>query len=288
MDRPDAAPPGFLSPQIRRGRYLFLDPQRRGALSLACVGWEECRADFVIDRPSFRYHAVELLAGGQWDVRRGSRWVPAAAGTVVAYGPGRHGGIRARGDGPHFKYFADFKGAGAAAAVRRAGLGRSAARLLAEPRHVAELYEQMAACAELPPAHRAPLADLLLRALLERLGAEKSGEPGSAPQPRKVFARCRAYLLEHYPDAGGIGAAARACHVAPEYFSRLFRQYAGQTAARFLAQLRVDHAAKLMLRSNVTVKAAAAAVGYNDPYHFSRVFKRIHGVAPRTFARKQH
>jgi AraC-like DNA-binding protein len=27
------------------------------------------------------------------------------------------------------------------------------------------------------------------------------------------------------------------------------------------------------------------AVGFDDPYHFSRVFKQIHGVAPRDFKR---
>ncbi len=35
----------------------------------------------------------------------------------------------------------------------------------------------------------------------------------------------------------------------------------------------------------VLVKAAGLAVDFEDPYHFSRVFKQIHGVAPRDFKR---
>ena len=41
----------------------------------------------------------------------------------------------------------------------------------------------------------------------------------------------------------------------------------------------------LQQQSDLTIKAAGLAVGFEDPYHFSRVFKQIHGVAPRDFKR---
>jgi len=47
----------------------------------------------------------------------------------------------------------------------------------------------------------------------------------------------------------------------------------------------MHHAAKLLLRSDETIQAAGRTVGFDDPYHFSCVFKRIHGVAPRDFKR---
>ena len=47
----------------------------------------------------------------------------------------------------------------------------------------------------------------------------------------------------------------------------------------------MQHAARLLTQSEVSVKAAGMAVGFDDPYHFSRVFKQIHGVAPRDFKR---
>jgi AraC family transcriptional regulator len=33
------------------------------------------------------------------------------------------------------------------------------------------------------------------------------------------------------------------------------------------------------------VKEAAQRVGFADPYHFSRAFKSVHGVAPRALLR---
>ena len=278
-------PSGFISPGIRSGRYFFPRPCRRGDICLVCAGWESCETDFSVDRPSFRYHAVELLAGGAWEIRKGQRWIPAPSGTVVIYGPGKPGGVRAKGRGPHHKYFADFTGSGIARTLKAAGLGDTRAKRLANAESAAGIFKQMISCSELGNVHGRRLADMLLTVLLHRLGVERVAMQSTSSRSQEVFDQCRQYLLENYPHIRNVGEAARACHVTPEYFSRLFRKNAGQTAQDFLARLRINHAAKLLQRSNITVKAAAQNVGFSDPYHFSRVFKKLHGIAPREFRR---
>lgn len=271
-----ALPPDVIAPHIRRGRYLFVDPVRRGTLALVCAGWEECGPGFMVDRPSFRWHAVEYLESGQWEIRNGKRWTPAMAGTVVAYGPGRAGGIRATGQGPHFKYFADFL-----ATPSRFQPGRP--RRLAEPRLVMELYEQLLSCNEFMASRRELLADTLLQSLLLRIGGDEEPSRRAANHSRSVFHRCRAHLEENYARLDSLAEAARACHIGPEYLSRLFREYAGRTASQFLARLRMHHAGRLLRQTDLTVKAVGHSVGFEDPYHFSRVFKSIHGISPRAF-----
>lgn len=278
-------PPGFVAPHIQRGRYIFPEAPGDKQLSLVCAGYEECGPDFLVDRPSFRWHAVELLESGAWEVRDDGPWVPAAAGTVVTYGPDHAGGIRAKGRGPHGKYFADFCGASARLRLQSAGLQAKRVRQLADRRGAAGLYEQLLSCAALPSRGQAAAATAILQALLARLGAEPDAAPGSGAHRRHVFDRCRDYLTANYASVRSLGEAARACHVGPEYFSRLFHEHTGQTATRFLARLRMHHAAKLLLRSDETIQSVGRAVGFDDPYHFSRVFKQIHGVAPRDFKR---
>jgi len=277
-------PPGFVAPHIRRGRYIFLEAAGDGPLALVCAGYEECGPDFLVDRPSFRWHAVELLESGSWEVRRGGRWVAAAAGTIVVYGPGQAGGIRATGRGPHGKYFADFRGTAARRELQAAGLSARRVRHLADGRPASDLYEQLLSCTTLPPRAQTKVITALLPALLVRLGAQPETAPRPAAQRRLVFERCRDYLAAHYTSVRGPGAAARACRVGPEYLSRLFREHTGQTPSQFLARLRMHHAARLLQHSNLTVKAVGRAVGFDDPYHFSRVFKQIHGMAPSNFA----
>jgi len=278
-------PPGFVAPHIGHGRYIFLDVPANRPLALVCAGYEQCGKEFSVDRPSFRWHAVELLESGAWEVLRGGRWAPASAGTVVVYGPSRPGGVRATGNGPHGKYFADFRGTAAAKKLQGAGLYQKRVRHPANPGSIAELYEQLLSCAKLSPRQQGKVTAALLEALLVRIGAEPETQPCLTARRLGVFDRCREYLVAHYATLRGPGDAARACRVGPEYFSRLFREHAGQTPSQFLARLRMQHAARLLQHPDLSVKAAGRAVGFEDPYHFSRVFKQIHGVPPRDFKR---
>ncbi len=278
-------PPDFVAPHIQHGRYVFLDACTNRSLALVGAGYEQCGKEFMVNRPSFRWHAVELLERGTWEVLRGGRWVPASAGTVVVYGPSRPGGVRATGTGPHGKYFADFRGTAAARKLRGSGLSSKRVRHLTNPGCTAELYEQLLSCSRLPHQEQSKVAAAILEALLVRIGAEPETPTGLTARRRGAFNRCREYLVANYAILRGPGAAARACRVGPEYFSRLFREHAGQTPSQFLARLRMQHAARLLQQSEVSVKAAGLAVGFDDPYHFSRVFKQIHGVAPRDFQR---
>jgi AraC-like DNA-binding protein len=44
-------------------------------------------------------------------------------------------------------------------------------------------------------------------------------------------------------------------------------------------------AAEHLVENGGLVKEAAQRVGFADPYHFSRCFKAVHGVAPRDLLR---
>lgn len=277
-------PQGFLDTRIKRGRYFFpgMLPSENG-VALFCAGWEECHADFEIDRPSFRYEAIELLAGGEWEARVGRRSLRAGPGTLLAYGPRRPCALRSVGRGPHFKYFIDLVGQRSRELLRETGLAKRGIVVSSEYPRLAELLEQILSCAQLRGRQRNAVAAALTEAMLRRAAATGPAARDAGFRGREAFERCRAHLESDYPRIESIAAAARECHVTPPYFSRLFRRFAGTTAERFLASLRANHAARLLQQPGLTVKEAGLRVGFKDPYHFSRLFKRIHGVSPQKF-----
>jgi transcriptional regulator GlxA family with amidase domain len=71
------------------------------------------------------------------------------------------------------------------------------------------------------------------------------------------------------------------------HFFRRFRQATGSSPIDFLRRERINHARRRLLQSNDLVKEIAEQVGYNDPFFFSRDFKRYTGLAPREY-RRQH
>lgn len=74
--------------------------------------------------------------------------------------------------------------------------------------------------------------------------------------------------------------------LSPSRFAYLFRRDAGLSPARFLHTLRMERARLLLERTFLSVKEVMAYVGVNDPSHFSRDFRRYHGVPPTGLRRR--
>ena len=105
--------------------------------------------------------------------------------------------------------------------------------------------------------------------------------------PSLDAAAVRRYLLDRLQDPPSLPVMAEAFALSTAQFSRLFKQHFGASPVRYLTRLRIDHAAELLHRTDLKLAAIAARVGYDDPYHFSRVFKQTTGLAPSAYRGKR-
>ncbi len=85
--------------------------------------------------------------------------------------------------------------------------------------------------------------------------------------------------------AGGLCLAdmARAAGLSVVHFSALFRRQTGLPPVEYYIQLRIRHAGRLLDTTTITVREVGAEVGYDDPYYFSRIFRRVMGLSPRAY-----
>jgi two-component system, response regulator YesN len=69
-----------------------------------------------------------------------------------------------------------------------------------------------------------------------------------------------------------------------DHCRRLFIKETGKTPSEYLTEKRINYAKLLLetrLRNNsISVKEIANHVGFDDPYYFSRVFKKVTGKSP--------
>ena len=77
-----------------------------------------------------------------------------------------------------------------------------------------------------------------------------------------------------------IAGLAAEVNLSASRLSHLFTQDVGLSPARYLHERRLTRARLLLERTFLTVKQVMACVGINDPSHFARDFRRLHGVAP--------
>ena len=127
-----------------------------------------------------------------------------------------------------------------------------------------------------------------LRRLLQRLEAallarEQQMAPRRESDAASLAESVRVYLQENYDRQVDLSALAESLGVSAPYLSKLFHEQTGTSPMRYLTDLRMSRARKLLTDSGLTVREIAVRVGYPDPFHFSRSFKNAVGVSPVQF-----
>jgi len=69
-------------------------------------------------------------------------------------------------------------------------------------------------------------------------------------------------------------------------FRQVFKDAAGRGPKDYIVAFKMSRAKK-HLSAGMSVKEAAAALGYDDPYYFARLFRRVTGVPPGLFRRQR-
>jgi transcriptional regulator GlxA family with amidase domain len=71
--------------------------------------------------------------------------------------------------------------------------------------------------------------------------------------------------------------------LSPSHFFALFKQHKGCPPMDYFTRLRMRRACELFDSTAASVKEVAAALGFDDQFYFSRLFKSVNGVSPRGY-----
>jgi AraC-like DNA-binding protein len=282
--------PPYFSAQIASARRFFLDLAPAAGVRLAVVsgGWEHCLPDYVVERPTFPFWGIEYVARGRGKLwLRGRKW-EIGPGIAFAYGPGISQRIEADPADPPVKYFVDFAGRGAGRLLREHAPSPGGAIQSAVPSEILEIFDMLIRDASRSTPLAPRLAALHLEALVLKL-AETAIAPGAAATAAfATYRRCVERMEARWAALGSLAEIAAECHVDPAYLCRLFQRFDRQSPYQRLLRLKMAGAANRLREPGVTVKEVAAAVGFDDPFHFSRVFKQVLGVSPSRLGRHPH
>jgi AraC-like DNA-binding protein len=126
---------------------------------------------------------------------------------------------------------------------------------------------------------------LAYRFMMELLSETVSAHRENAAAAR-IVQDVRQYCMNHLAESLDVETLARITGYSRWHFTRLFEDAAGMTPGKFVTDLRMRAALRMLQSTHWRIKEIAAACGYDDPSYFCKNFKKVHGQSPGDF-RKQ-
>ena len=80
-----------------------------------------------------------------------------------------------------------------------------------------------------------------------------------------------------------IHTLAERLHLSVSRFRHVFRERTGKPPGQYIRDLRLARARQLLIAKDLPVKNVAQLTGYEDVFHFSRIFKKHCGTSPAIF-----
>jgi AraC-like DNA-binding protein len=121
-------------------------------------------------------------------------------------------------------------------------------------------------------------------------GNDSFGKQKTAPPSRPLDAETAqkinqsiTYMRQHVDKPLQATVLAALVNISTSHYFALFKRYTGCAPIDYFTRLRMQCACRLLDTTSSSVKEIADALGYGDPFYFSRVFKSVNHIAPSEY-----
>jgi Response regulator containing CheY-like receiver domain and AraC-type DNA-binding domain len=133
------------------------------------------------------------------------------------------------------------------------------------------------------PVNPFDLQKALNRLERELLAEKKAVVADREIRPADIVESITTYLRHNFDTKIDFSDLANQFGFSSAYLSKIFKEHTGTTASKYLNEYRINRAKKLLIDTDLTIKAISQKVGFIDPYHFSKNFKAVVGESPEQY-----
>jgi AraC-like DNA-binding protein len=148
------------------------------------------------------------------------------------------------------------------------------------------LFEELfGVVADQEPYYQMRAGSLVMRLLAEILARSRRAE--QRDDAGRLVERAKFLMAEKVYGVLSVDGIGEDLGVPQTKFYDAFKAYTGLTPYQYFIQLKVNRAKELLSLGACSVKEAAFKLGFDDPYYFSRLFKKKTGTSPSDWASKR-
>lgn len=115
---------------------------------------------------------------------------------------------------------------------------------------------------------------------------ETDDVPCTPIEKKEVVDFITRYISNHYMNDITLDMFSRDMYLSQAYISKIFKEETGSSPINYLIKTRLAKAKNLLQNENLPIKIVAKQVGYDDVYHFSKLFKKYYGLPPSKLYKK--
>ncbi|MBQ7821435.1 MAG: AraC family transcriptional regulator [Clostridia bacterium] len=239
--------------------------------------------DNILERPNGRFdYYIMFVVRGKMRVLIDGEMLPVYPGDMIYIAPHTpQRFVRLFKDKPEH-YFVHFIGYAVPEILKDIGLTKSGIYHIGKIDMISDAFQKimMAIAAKENTTY---INSLLLR-LISYFSEIKQDEEMSLAASRVSPAIMQ--LNYEYARSTNMSYYASLCNMSMANFSVAFKRATGVSPLRFRENIRMEKAKKLLCESFLSIKEVANAVGYQDQYTFSKIFKKRIGVSPSEYRSK--
>jgi AraC-like DNA-binding protein len=278
----------YISHKVESSRLFFLDLKEEEAFTVVFGGFERCAADYQIDRMDVPWFVLEWVSQGSGKLELGGVEADLVPGSFYVYGPSLRHRIVTSPEHPLRKYFVGFMGKEVEPFLAQYDMRPGLISRCAKGEPIRDTFEMLIDRGIRKSSLAGPLCATITRQLLLLCRDDATGPVSTDTVAYGTYLRSKEFIEENFLKFTSLVAVANACKVDAPYLCRLFSRFHDESPYQFLTRLRMGHASELLLQGDSSIKSVAAALGFKDAFHFSRVFKSVNHVPPSRFRQSIH
>ena len=107
---------------------------------------------------------------------------------------------------------------------------------------------------------------------------------GAYSRSGELFSKITSYILDNYTDPNlSLADISKFADISEVHIRRIFKAEANTTPIKYINFIRITQAENMLKSSNCSIAEISESVGFNDPFYFSRIFKKSFGISPSEF-----
>jgi len=116
--------------------------------------------------------------------------------------------------------------------------------------------------------------------------ASEGYKPSFSKQETNRINNVYIYVMQNFSEEVSLGVAAELVNMTPNAFCRFFKRHTQKSFSKFVNEMRIGHACKLLMNKQLSISEICYQSGYQNLTNFNKFFKTIMQKSPREYRKE--